>query len=661
MHIQPFSLFLVFCFLLYGCNTVTAPKLQTQVEQSFVPNASNTIKQTAGNAFVNKNGMIQIEVGADCKEQTVDTSKALSIEAQKSAVVKYVLQTRSDLPAKTIEELKSNYALFVSQIKKTNSQFANGRLSEEYLVELSIASINKWMSQNGYSRQGNWEIVIMEEIPDLGRIKLDYLLGANEDGNKFFLQRYTTFQRRIRDILLKRMEENGFLINLLEDKEMYSRFKSKNDTLVGVYFDPDNNRFSTNKRLLELVQANNPNTLVLLYRIDSIIYIPKKQRYSISISLSIKDLKTGMTHVVGSYRNTGTISYNNREVVMDELSSGIEKAFDNLIDSEKAADKINDIIVKNFSDRNKEHITLNINASKYDDQNRKKLFYSIRSKMLESGLAIADGIKVSDANMSIDIVSTKCNNVEELYFEHISPLFTIEKIILEDNMVHYGKQSLLINLGDSAGKKHPQSTITKKDALRIAVLYFENNTGSDKYAPLAKGLCDMMINDLIKIPEFEIVERSRIEEVLKELKLNDSNLIDASKSIEIGKLIGAEYLILGSYLEMFDKFRMDTRVVKVETGKICITSGQSGNAMDFEELEQKVIRELVNGLLPDKSPDLNKDVNSTISANLVAKYGAALDMIDKGNADEAKNALKDIISENPKYANAVNALKSLEQ
>lgn len=83
------------------------------------------------------------------------------------------------------------------------------------------------VNRNGYSRLGNKEIIILEDIPDLGRIKLDDILGTDEDGNKFFLQRYTTFQRRIRDLLLKRMEEYGFLVNLLEDKELYSRYKTK--------------------------------------------------------------------------------------------------------------------------------------------------------------------------------------------------------------------------------------------------------------------------------------------------------------------------------------------------------------------------------------------------------------------------------------------------
>lgn len=517
---------------------------------------------------------------------------------------------------------------------------------------------------NGYSRQGNKEIIILEDIPDLGRIKLDDILGTDEDGNKFFLQRYTTFQRRIRDLLLKRMEEYGFLVNLLEDKELYSRYKTKNGTLVGVYFDPQTNKFQVNKQLLNMIKTNNPNTLVICYRIDSIVYVPESKRFSISINLSIKDLNAGTTHVVGTYKHTGVIDSRNKEVIIDELASEVELSFDLLMKQENAAIKINDIITHVNKPSKKEPISLNINAVRYDAQNRKKLFYRLRTQLIEKGLSTADKIHVSDSNMSVVIVSDVCNNVEELYFEYLIPFFASEKISLHDDRVHYDNQTMLIKLDDNPpDNEQPENTRTKKNALRIAVLYFDNNTGSEKYAPLSKALCDLMINDLVQIPDFEIIERSRIEEVIKELRMNEGGLIDPSRSSEIGKLLGAEYLVFGSYIEIFGKFRIDTRIVKVETGKICVACGQNGNAAEFDEIEHKIVKQLTNGLLPQKAnrAEVSQKSQKHLSVNSLVQYGTVLDMLDRGNTYDAKAQLQVILSETPYFVDANKVLQTITQ
>jgi len=98
---------------------------------------------------------------------------------------------------------------------------------------------------------------------------------------------------------------------------------------------------------------------------------------------------------------------------------------------------------------------------------------------------------------------------------------------------------------------------------RIAVLYFENNSSRGELAPLAKGLCDMMIADLTEDPRLSVVERTRLEEVMKEIKLNNSKSFDPDTAAKIGKLLGAEYLVFGSFFEMGTKFRIDARMVNV--------------------------------------------------------------------------------------------------
>src|SRR4051812_49731662 len=74
---------------------------------------------------------------------------------------------------------------------------------------------------------------------------------------------------------------------------------------------------------------------------------------------------------------------------------------------------------------------------------------------------------------------------------------------------------------------------------RVAILYFDNS-GDAALEKLKKGLADMLITDLSAIKTLSLVERSRLEEILKEQKLNHSKSFDASTASKIGKLLGAE-------------------------------------------------------------------------------------------------------------------------
>ena len=46
------------------------------------------------------------------------------------------------------------------------------------------------------------------------------------------MQNYTTFQRRLRDAIVKKVGTFGFDVKLLEDNDQYEKFKTKDGSLV---------------------------------------------------------------------------------------------------------------------------------------------------------------------------------------------------------------------------------------------------------------------------------------------------------------------------------------------------------------------------------------------------------------------------------------------
>ncbi|MFZ5516719.1 MAG: CsgG/HfaB family protein [Candidatus Zhuqueibacterota bacterium] len=82
----------------------------------------------------------------------------------------------------------------------------------------------------------------------------------------------------------------------------------------------------------------------------------------------------------------------------------------------------------------------------------------------------------------------------------------------------------------------------------IAVFDFENVSehGSEK---IGSAVADMLVTQLVRSDRFIVVERSRLEQILQEQAIGQSGVITETTAPAIGKLLGAETLIIGKILE----------------------------------------------------------------------------------------------------------------
>ena len=78
--------------------------------------------------------------------------------------------------------------------------------------------------------------------------------------------------------------------------------------------------------------------------------------------------------------------------------------------------------------------------------------------------------------------------------------------------------------------------------ITIAVFDFENNGLETNEV---RQLSTRLESELVKLGDFKVVERTKIDEVLKEQKLQISGSVEESL-IEVGEILGANQIILGS-------------------------------------------------------------------------------------------------------------------
>lgn len=86
-------------------------------------------------------------------------------------------------------------------------------------------------------------------------------------------------------------------------------------------------------------------------------------------------------------------------------------------------------------------------------------------------------------------------------------------------------------------------------AARIAVMDFDNKTPYRGWR-LGQGASDMLATALVKKTKFAVIERDKLARIVKEQNLNNNpSRFDPGTAAEIGRLLGAEYIVTGSVTE----------------------------------------------------------------------------------------------------------------
>lgn len=213
-----------------------------------------------------------------------------------------------------------------------------------------------------------------------------------------------------------------------------------------------------------------------------------------------------------------------------------------------------------------------------------------------------------------------------------------------------GMVGLLVALAMLAPARRARAADDRRPT--VAVLYFDYAGKDGELAVLRKGLAEMLISDLSALDGIRLVERDRLEEILGELKLQQSTKIDPATAARVGKLLGARYMVLGGYFELMHTLRADARVVEVETGRVLKSTGAQGKPDDFLAVEQQLSAELAK-ILTTKTSRMpaapRVEPPARLATRTAVKYSRALDAKDHGDKTTAKKELQAVLQEQPDF------------
>lgn len=100
----------------------------------------------------------------------------------------------------------------------------------------------------------------------------------------------------------------------------------------------------------------------------------------------------------------------------------------------------------------------------------------------------------------------------------------------------------------------------------IGVADFVNQNRAAEERQVGSAVADIINQRLTNSGRFLVVESRQIDRVIESLNMGLTGLYDEKTAASIGHLIGAEYLVLGSVTKLAGFYRVNVRMVEVETG-----------------------------------------------------------------------------------------------
>jgi TolB-like protein len=200
----------------------------------------------------------------------------------------------------------------------------------------------------------------------------------------------------------------------------------------------------------------------------------------------------------------------------------------------------------------------------------------------------------------------------------------------------------------------------------IAVLPFDNSGsyGQDKenFDALQKGIAGMLISELAANPAARVVEREEIEKLLAEQGLGASGKVTPETAAKIGKLVGARYVIAGTFIDFYGDFRLDARLVNVETSEIVKVESDRMQRDHLFDIIRTVAARLMKDTnlppLPRQASD--QRMNRQIPTEALTFYAKALLYQDLGQKEKAAEMYQRALGVFPEYTEAKQGLQRVK-
>lgn len=188
----------------------------------------------------------------------------------------------------------------------------------------------------------------------------------------------------------------------------------------------------------------------------------------------------------------------------------------------------------------------------------------------------------------------------------------------------------------------------------LAVFPFIYDGSDPTYSPLGRALSEMVVTDLAAIDRIRVLERARIQFLLDELALSESERVDPATAVRGGRMLGAGQVIQGRVGGDEAEIQILAGVVPARVGAAVSQVEEADQLQAFFDLQKRLVLSLFETLRIQLTPAERERVLQRPTENLEAilLFGRALEAEDRGDFAEAARLFRAAVEADPGFDEA---------
>lgn len=135
-----------------------------------------------------------------------------------------------------------------------------------------------------------------------------------------------------------------------------------------------------------------------------------------------------------------------------------------------------------------------------------------------------------------------------------------------------------------------------KDRPGVVVFEFEVKSAEKTDATLGGDIAQSVTEALLRGNHLRPVERSELEKIMVEQEFSASGMVKEADALEVGRLSGARYILLGSVSPVAGQVRINARMLDVETAEIVLADSVYGKRSAIYSLESDLAEKIEAGI-----------------------------------------------------------------
>jgi tetratricopeptide (TPR) repeat protein/predicted Ser/Thr protein kinase len=191
----------------------------------------------------------------------------------------------------------------------------------------------------------------------------------------------------------------------------------------------------------------------------------------------------------------------------------------------------------------------------------------------------------------------------------------------------------------------------------VAVMTFSNITREAADDWIGTGIAETVTADLKKIQGLSVIGRARVFEALKNLSSGELARLDDRLAIDVGRRLGATWVVAGGYQRLGDLVRITAQFMDVGTGGLVRTVKVDGKIGEIFDLQDRIVYELSQNLNLTlgigEIEGIGRDETPSMEAYEAYSRGVMnLRMAGRESLDRAIAFFERALTHDPNYASA---------